>query len=86
METTTKVTTMNLHQKMLVQICFNKNSLPKYCPERLDLGYFVEVDELLYSLLRQTDFTETDKTVINRLNSYLVGKLGKKFVTVEFKD
>ena len=77
---------MNIHQKMLIQICLNQTSLPKYCPERLDLGYFVEVDVLLYSLLRQTEFTEYDKTVINRLNSYLVGKLGKKFITVEFKD
>lgn len=77
---------MNIHQKMLIQICLNQASLPKYCPERLDLGYFVEVEELLYSLLRQTQFTEQDKIVINRLNSYLVGKLGKKFITVDFKD
>lgn len=77
---------MNIHQKMLIQICLNQTSLPKFCPERLDLGYFVDVEALLYNLLRQTEFTDQDKIVINRLNSYLVGKLGKKFITVEFKD
>lgn len=81
------MTVTRLEVEYLLNIVINQDALPRFYPESIPHAFREEIDIMGYvQAVLLDDLDDYQATRLKALNSYLIGKLGKKRYTRVRKD